>query len=145
MKVCTKCGLQKNEESFYKLKSGKNGIHPWCKECVKIANKSWAQTNPDKRKEIKKRHTAKKYGLSIEEFDSLLHSQGGVCAVCGSTDEKYSRSLAVDHCHKTGKVRGLLCTRCNQLLGSAEDSTELLKNLIHYLEKNNNGSTSRCS
>lgn len=65
----------------------------------------------------------------------MLTSQGGTCAICHGTATV--GRLAVDHCHLTGKVRGLLCTNCNTALGKLKDSKELLLNAINYLEVNN--------
>lgn len=82
-----------------------------------------------------KTHSAmieKTYGLSAEEYDALLKAQGGRCAICRARPK--SKRLAVDHDHKTGAVRGLLCSRCNHdLMGSAWDSLALVVALWHYL------------
>lgn len=69
----------------------------------------------------------------------MLEKQNGVCAICGHKDKK--KSLAVDHDHKTGKIRGLLCGRCNPALGFIQESTELIKQLLKYLNYHNNGDT----
>lgn len=76
--------------------------------------------------------TAKVYGLTPEQYDELLRRQGGRCAICRGRPK--SKRLAVDHDHKTGAVRGLLCSRCNHdLLGSAWDSLAVASALWHYL------------
>lgn len=64
----------------------------------------------------------------------MLREQGGTCAICHGT-ETVGR-LAVDHCHSTGRVRGLLCTNCNQAIGKLKDDSQLLRNAINYLEVN---------
>lgn len=64
----------------------------------------------------------------------MLDDQGGVCAICSKEDAAGKR-LAVDHCHETGKVRGLLCLKCNTVLGKMNDEVNLLKKAIAYLEK----------
>jgi len=74
------------------------------------------------------------YGVAPEEYESMLSAQSGGCAVCGETN-KNRRRLYVDHDHETGKVRGLLCHRCNRVLGSVNDSPELLRRLIDYLKR----------
>jgi hypothetical protein len=77
------------------------------------------------------------FGITEEEYDSMLTTQGGCCRICAATTNHHARGkpcrLAVDHDHKTGRVRGLLCTRCNQLIGSAGDSVEILAAAIKYL------------
>ena len=80
----------------------------------------------------------KKYGLSLDDFDKLVISQGGVCAICKrSAAEAGGRGtvLHVDHCHATGKVRGLLCSPCNTALGFFQDNPERLRVAADYLEK----------
>lgn len=81
------------------------------------------------------------YGLTLTQFNSLLEAQGGVCAICGKINTCGIR-LFVDHCHKTNKVRGLLCRKCNILLGHFRDQPEailneikLLHNTVGYLQK----------
>jgi len=77
------------------------------------------------------------YGISLEEYNALLLVQGGVCAICRSATKgtKSGKALFVDHCHITGKVRGLLCNACNTVLGKMQDSVERLQSAIVYLQK----------
>ena len=81
----------------------------------------------------------KKYGLTLAEYDELLTSQGGKCAVCGADNSGCSNKdgtyqpMYVDHDHKTGKVRGLLCSRCNTALGYVHDDPGILIKLAAYL------------
>lgn len=82
----------------------------------------------------------KKFGISVQEYDLLLAKQGGVCAICGNKENHVYKSgklkeLAVDHCHGSKKVRGLLCLNCNQGLGRFQDSVENLQRAIDYLRK----------
>ena len=76
----------------------------------------------------------KVYGLSGEEYKILLNKQNGVCAIC-KTACSSGRRLAVDHCHVTGRVRGLLCANCNTALGKFKDSPSLMVDAIRYIEK----------
>lgn len=78
-------------------------------------------------------HIEKTYGLTGEDYQSLLRAQGGRCAICRCAPQ--TRRLVVDHDHRSGEVRGLLCTRCNHdLLGAAHDSLEILRAAVAYLE-----------
>jgi len=77
----------------------------------------------------------KNYGISEAEYLNLLRGQNGVCKMCKQNSHLKSGRLAVDHCHKTGKIRGLLCTKCNTGIGMFEDNVELLKAAIKYLEE----------
>lgn len=75
----------------------------------------------------------KNFGIGIEEYDKMLELQDGRCAICGCLPR--TKRLAVDHCHESKAIRGLLCSRCNKgLLGGAHDSVDLLKRAIVYLE-----------
>jgi hypothetical protein len=73
-----------------------------------------------------------RYGISLEEYSKILEIQNGVCAICNEKCPT-GRNLAVDHCHATGKVRGLLCVRCNQGLGHFMDKEDLINNMLNYV------------
>lgn len=79
-----------------------------------------------------------RYGITLADYDRMLEEQNGVCKICeGTCDHPQRRNLgtlSIDHCHTTGKVRGLLCNKCNSLLGWAKDDTNTLKKAIEYLE-----------
>lgn len=83
------------------------------------------------------RYRERYYGLSAFQFDELLARQKGVCAICSQPETHLRRGrplpLCVDHCHKTGRVRGLLCHECNWALGKFKDSQELLQKALNYL------------
>jgi len=76
----------------------------------------------------------KKYGITLEQYSVMLEAQGGVCYLCGRTNG--DRSLAVDHNHKTGRVRKLLCGHCNYLVGTIENSKDEIKKIEKYLDEN---------
>ena len=104
--------------------------------------KSWYSRNKDKRKQYDLEWQIKyRYGITREEYIQLLLKQKGVCAICflpeTIIDKRTNefRKLAVDHCHTTGKVRGLLCSHCNHGIGKFKDNTKLLKSAIYYLEE----------
>lgn len=78
------------------------------------------------------------YGLTVEQYDAMLKAQGGRCAICGGTQgdaDVRKAFLSVDHCHVTGRVRGLLCESCNFGLGKFRDDPELLATAIDYLRR----------
>lgn len=86
---------------------------------------------------IRKMHLKRKYNLTQEEYTILSKKQGDVCGICKSSETGYqTKYMYVDHNHETGKVRGLLCNKCNFGLGNFKDQIELLKNAIKYLRKN---------
>ena len=82
-----------------------------------------------------RRNMRRTYGLSLEDFWWMNAQQGGKCKICRQTCSR-SRALSVDHCHATGRVRGLLCGKCNLILGKMSDSPVLLRSMAEYLEEN---------
>jgi hypothetical protein len=77
---------------------------------------------------------AREHGITIEQYNWMLEAQGGMCAICGGAP-KENRKLAVDHDHKTGRIRGLLCHKCNTSLGGFQDSPDILRSAIRYLKR----------
>lgn len=96
----------------------------------------WRTENPERFGERQRaHHLRKKFGITQEQYEDLLAVQGGGCAICGSTETiRGKRSLCIDHDHATGKVRGILCHRCNVCIGQAHDDPELLRKAVAYLE-----------
>ncbi len=91
-----------------------------------------------------KSYILRKYNLSKNEYNKLYKNQNGQCAICGTICKNHFdkstiniRTFNIDHCHKTGKVRGLLCGGCNSMIGHADDNIEILLSAIDYLRKNN--------
>jgi hypothetical protein len=80
----------------------------------------------------------KRYGVSLDDYEAMLAAQGGTCALCSRTPENERfKKLSIDHCHVTGRVRGLLCASCNHSLGKLGDTIERLKRAAAYVEGNN--------
>jgi hypothetical protein len=101
---------------------------------IQTVRQWWAGLSPDQRRKLNQRKKLlKRYGVSLERYDELLRAQGGVCNLCGSEPPK-NRLLHVDHCHATGKVRGLLCVRCNTSLGWFESIKGQMNRVLDYLE-----------
>lgn len=84
-----------------------------------------------------------KYGISEEDYQRMLLDQGGVCAVCGKGEARVFNGklcpLSVDHCHRSGKVRGLLCSHCNVGIGNLKDDPDLLRKAAQYLKESKRG------
>jgi hypothetical protein len=107
-----------------------------CKICISEKNKLKYSPSLEKIKTAKKKVQNRnrvikcKYALTSAEFESMRTKQNNLCAICLSSSKK---SLHIDHCHSTGKVRGLLCMKCNIALGLFKDSLNLLERAIEYL------------
>lgn len=102
---------------------------------------TWLKNNPERARYLQRRARLKRdFGITPEDYDRLWESQEGKCANPGCRKffpkivDNYSKALQVDHCHKTGKIRALLCAGCNVALGRADDNPELLLGLVKYLE-----------
>jgi len=143
--TCTKCSndLPETSDYFYSAPDKLNGLSSWCKECTKqnirdaeIRRRAADPEGFATRKAIQARKTKlAKYGLTPEDYELLLEAQGGVCAICGTSDNRSgSVNLDVDHDHDTGAVRGLLCHHDNAALGMVGDDVGRLRAMIAYLE-----------
>lgn len=142
MKICTKCGESKSLDDFSNKTGRKDGKASYCLVCGRIANKKWREANLEIAKEnaresSKRYYYAKgtvfnrlrKYKLTEEQFNNLMTSTDGSCGICASKE-----NLVIDHCHRTKRVRGILCSKCNTGLGKLGDDKESLIKAIKYLE-----------
>ena len=99
---------------------------------VREYNKSYQTYNPTRNRQ----DWLKRYGMTLEQYDSLLTKQNGVCVICQQAP--FGRRLSVDHCHASKVVRGLLCITCNTMLGHAKDDIARLESAIQYLKSYTN-------
>jgi hypothetical protein len=158
VKECKVCGLTKPRSDFYSNKGGRDGLRPECKACNLARRKAkyaenprpyiertrrWQSENPERVREYmarfnasgrrkesnRKSHLKRKYGLTLDEFEELLATQGG-CAICGNPNADN-----VDHDHETGRVRGILCFNCNVAVGQMGDSEDRFAAAIGYLAR----------
>ncbi|WP_162794104.1 endonuclease VII domain-containing protein [Streptomyces paludis] len=146
-KKCPKCAETKSTSDFHKDSGSKSGLCTYCKECNKAKARAWTKANPEKVKERGARRVWNgeprayqlryKYGITVAEYDAMLASQGGVCAICGRPEAGRTghRNLAVDHCHTSNQIRGLLCHSCNRALGLLQDSEEVLEKALRYIRR----------
>lgn len=94
----------------------------------------WVRNNPDRQKAIQKRSRLwRAFGLTLEDYFVMLEGQNGICAIC-KQPPKDGTFLAVDHNHRNGKIRGLLCWRCNSSMGKFNDDPALIRRAAEYLE-----------
>lgn len=123
-KTCTRCGEAKNITDFRPERKYRGGHRSFCRPCDAEVNKDWKLRN--------------QYGIGLSEYRRILEHQGGCCALCRKPETMVIKGkvadLAVDHCHDTGVVRGLLCQNCNQGIGKLQDSPDLLRRAASYIE-----------
>ena len=142
-KICRECKCCLPLDSFNKDKSKEKGVSNQCKECYSVYHiknrdkinarrvvnrkrdnyrnpnyhKEWYRANKDK---VRNKHYMAKYGISLATFEALVESQNGQCKICKAELSISKRKPHVDHCHKTGRLRGILCHTCNTKLGWVE-------------------------
>ena len=161
---CKKCRVLKslNKENFKSRKAGTIGFLGTCRDCLSKEDSSYYKKEKEefpeclserrKRTDHKRYHTETRkeyrrlhqrsqylmttYGISLEQYEELKANQGNKCAICGGKGKGIQEVLDVDHDHKTGKVRGLLCSKCNSGLGMLQDNPHILKSALQYLEVN---------
>jgi hypothetical protein len=137
-KTCNGCKQELSLESFSKRLNGHQHL---CKPCQSVYQKNYVRRKDPKARAIANRkwRLLKEFGITIDQYVAMLIQQNQVCAVCEQPEKlvhhatKQISPLSVDHCHKTGKVRALLCNRCNTTLGKVADDPNLLDKLSAYL------------
>ena len=132
-KVCARCGKEKPLSEFYVDSQSKDGRNSWCKDCHKKYGREYRVARKEKLREI---DYIRRYGVDLKTYKALLESQRGRCAICGKLPKGNEKRLGIDHDHETGKIRGLLCERCNMGLGFFNDDPQLLQKAIEYLTQN---------
>lgn len=131
LKTCTKCKEHKKLSEFGRDKKKKDGTNPQCKQCNRERTRSWHTKNRIRKKFS---NIQRRYGISNDDFFIRMEEQEWKCDIC-KIDITISTAY-VDHCHDSGKVRGLLCRHCNTTLGQAKDNPETLRRAADYLERN---------
>jgi Recombination endonuclease VII len=159
---CNKHGYLTKDQVYRNGFSKKNTPLYKCKICSKIKHQIFLNKDPEKTKILRRGHESRrkkydgskesitafrirlrsKFNLTIEQYEQMVKNQNNCCLICGlpETRKTYERKkvtkLCIDHCHKSGKVRGLLCWSCNGMLGMARDSITTLEEAIKYLKEN---------
>jgi hypothetical protein len=161
-KPCKQCGVTKPLDDFYRHPTARDGRRGQCKACIlyraslryqddpekfKERTRLYRESNPDQLREYKRRRKEKtrewcrtrllrQYGLDEGEFDAMAAAQGDRCAICETDTPGGAHNVwHIDHCHDTGRVRGLLCQRCNVGLGYFSDDPAVLSAAVDYLER----------
>ncbi len=136
-KKCSQCEEVKSGDLFYKSGNMLDGLASLCRDCQKKYRKRNRARSDSERDTSRKRYLAKKYGITYEDYDNIFSAQNGLCKICLKSSEKM---LVIDHDHDTGKVRGLLCSKCNVGLGCFMDDRVAMRRAILYLEAAQNNS-----
>ena len=134
LKICRDCSEAKPATEYHAKARSSDGLQPRCKDCNNAQSKRWRERYPQRHKRAQRRVSLRSlYGLSIDEYESMNSAQGGLCAACGNPCRRGGH-LAVDHCHKTGRIRSLLCSGCNVALGYMQENPIAIRKLAAYIE-----------
>ena len=136
--LCSSCKETKDSSLFPKATKKKRGFAWECKTCKKETrkNKKKTMSSEDWALLHKGYYLKSAYGITLIEYNNFLKQQNHKCAICYADEtEVLNQTLYVDHCHSTGKVRGLLCHPCNASLGLLKENIEVLENAKNYLRK----------
>lgn len=134
---CVGCQMVKPLSEFY-LKNNRPGRR--CRLCLQVQAKERRDIGDRLKKQAVRSSLMRNYGIETEEYNHLWIKQNGVCAICQKPESEVVKSgvvkrLSLDHCHKTGKVRALLCGRCNKGLGLFNDDVFLVREALLYLKR----------
>ena len=142
-KVCKVCGVRKSFDSYTLQSRAPDKKSNTCNDCLKSyrisvkerTSKYKKAYNLEKQDYIRYKRLYEKYGVTKEWYFEQLEKQDHKCAICSCKEPKGNGNVHfhVDHCHSTGKVRGLLCSSCNTALGNFKDSTELMLKAVEYI------------
>lgn len=135
-KICKKCNNEKKLSEFWVDNSRIDGLCPRCKVCESNRIKDKYHNKEGEKERIKYKHIERRYGLTKEEYLQKLNKQGCQCEIC-KVELKNDIKTHIDHNHKTGKVRGILCKECNHILGWVKDDINRIQWYINYLNKYN--------
>jgi NMD protein affecting ribosome stability and mRNA decay len=129
MKPCPRCGEAKPLTEFYS-----NGAGTYCKPCTKADVARWVRKNPEQFRQTQRRSILKrKYGLTEQDVENMLAAQDSACLICAAS--LHDAGFTVDHDHITGRVRGLLCSRCNRLIGLLRDDPAVVRRAASCLRR----------
>ena len=120
--------------------NAKRRLNPEIAETIRSYQASYRLKNAEV---LRHKERQRKFGITREEYEQFFKDQNGVCAICKkpetATRRETVKALAVDHCHKTGRVRGLLCSDCNTGIGKLKDDPEIIRMAAKYLDNHNTG------
>jgi hypothetical protein len=147
MKVCNTCHTEKPLDRFEQFKRGGKKYHKnCCRECsskkrdAREIKKYGSEEAMREHRRLKSRKTnlKKHYGLEWDEYLQMIEDQGHQCSICGcdlKIIKGHRLTACVDHCHKSGKIRGILCNSCNAGIGQLQDDPALVQSALNYLLK----------
>lgn len=140
MKKCYTCSEEKSLKEFNKRSQSKDGYAGSCRNCTKDRQRRYYKKTSGY--SSRNYHCKTKYGMSLEDRNTIIENQKDTCPICNSkytyTSSISKHSPCIDHCHESGSIRGIICSSCNLVLGKVSDDIEVLENMINYLRDNIN-------
>lgn len=137
-KYCWRCKETKHVSKFYVARAEADGRRKHCIQCCRELTQIANKNRPEVYAAIRRKNNLKRsFGMTVDDYEQLLKSQNGDCAICGRTNEEEvassGRRMSVDHCHTTGRIRGILCSNCNIAIGKFKDDPDRMTKAIQYL------------
>lgn len=126
--------MDKPHTAYFKRPDVKSGLFARCRECIYAYRRDRRRGVPEVRVRERVAKTLKRYGLTQRDVSTIEAEQGGKCPICSRLLAEVARTH-IDHCHDTGRVRGILCSECNTGIGKLRDDPELLRRAVAYLER----------
>lgn len=148
--TCRRCQVLKPVDQFWKNRAKLSGLSQYCNTCSNLNRKetrhraaegktkfkrgSYKHFSEDQhRVRAREQSLIKEYNITIHEYNAMFNNQNGCCAICNTHQSSLKRPLDVDHDHNTGKIRGLLCFKCNTGIGLLQEDPGILNKAIEYL------------
>lgn len=137
-KICPSCQTQKQKGDFRFQHSNPDGLNKHCNDCLKKGNRAKKPRKKVTYEQNRRYNIKRKFGITQDDFNSMLQKQGGCCAICKNPSPTPSKpgavhGFVVDHCHDSGHVRAILCHRCNKAIGFMDDDPSVAQNAAKYL------------
>lgn len=134
-KRCSQCNKVKPASEFTHNSQSRDLLNFRCKTCNSADHRGrYQRLTADERAHLQEKHLKRTYGLTLEQRQAMLELQGGGCAICGG-DDTSSKGWHVDHDHRSGVIRGILCSGCNTALGHMRDNSDLMIAGAEYLRR----------
>lgn len=147
--ICSRCNIKKDINEFYRDSGFSSGYSSSCKQCKDSYVYQWREKETERYNEYMRKYNKKhpkpynqqrnrllkfRYGITLEEYNKLLIEQNNSCKMCSRSQNEFKRLLVVDHDHKTGEIRGLLCDGCNTSIAILDNESAMLA-AQNYLNK----------
>ena len=137
-KTCPSCDTKKPKRDFRFQHANSDGLNKHCNHCLSEGKRYKKKRKKASYEQNRKYNLKRSFGITPDDFNNMLEAQGGGCAICGDKNpdpakKSHKHGFVVDHCHKSGHVRSVLCHKCNKAIGLMKDDPTIAQNASNYL------------